>query len=196
MNTPPTIAKHPLSHIAKLTVSDKVLRARFAADCKMSSCPGRCCHLGADVDVGQYHRILAHADVIRRHMDTVQLEAGEIWFGEQFADPDFPSGQAVSTRVHNDACIFLNGQNRCVLHLAEQQSGADLKPFFCRAYPLCIEDGVLTIDENVCSGETQCCGSLEHGSLTIFDLCAFELEYVLGEEGERELRELANAAQA
>ena len=144
------------------------------------------------MDIAQAQRIIAHAELIRQQMDDTQEHAPDNWFSEPFADPDFPSGQAVSTRIRREVCVSLNKENRCAVHLAEQQGGvSDLKPFFCRAYPLCIEEGMLTIDENVCTGETLCCSAVMQGPLTIFDLCAFELEYVLGSDGAVELRELA-----
>lgn len=194
-----TLSKHTLAHIADLKVSDGILRSRFASYCSMSNCEGKCCCLGVDVDIGEQVRILKNADLIRSQMDDHQERDPTNWFGDQFADPDFPSGRAVTTRLYNGACVFLNKERRCVAQMAEAQAQPEtgnLKPFFCRAYPVCIEDGFLTIDEHQCTGEVRCCGSIENGTLTIFDICAFELEYVLGEDGLNELRKMARETAA
>jgi Fe-S-cluster containining protein len=160
----------------------------------MSNCRGKCCLYGADVDLGEQDRILKNADLIRRLMDESQDHDAANWFENPFKDADFPSGQAITTRRHNDACVFLNREGRCVLQIAESEIG-DLKPFFCRAYPLCIDAGSLTIDDENCPEEVRCCGVVGNGTLTIFDVCAFELEYVLGEDGLNELRKLASEAE-
>jgi Fe-S-cluster containining protein len=161
----------------------------------MSNCRGKCCLYGADVDLGEQDRILKNADVIRRLMDDSQDRDSANWFENPFKDGDFPSGQAITTRLHNDACVFLNKEGRCVLQIAESEIG-DLKPFFCRAYPICIDAGSLTIDDENCPEEVQCCGVVGSGTLTIFDVCAFELEYVLGKDGLSELRKLASEWEA
>jgi len=139
-------------------------------------------------------RILENADVIRRLMDETQDRDPANWFENPFQDADFPSGTAITTRLHNGGCVFLNQEGRCVLQIAESEVG-DLKPFFCRAYPLCIHTGTLTIDDENCPEELQCCGVVGHGTLTIFDVCAFELEYVLGKDGVTELRQLISEAE-
>jgi hypothetical protein len=118
------------------------------------------------------------------------------WFVDEFDHPDFPSGLAADTCVRNAACVFLDPDARCVLQTAEANAppgvGA-LKPFYCRAFPVCVDFGVLMIDDEHCPDETRCCGPVQDGPRTIFDVCAFELEYVLGAEGLSELRALATA---
>jgi len=197
MRNTKVLHRHSLGHVPELKVSDRVLSVRFGRDCSISNCRGKCCRLGVDVDVSEREGILKRADLIRRLMDEGQERVSANWFGEEFADPDFPSRRAVSTRLFNGACVFLNKADRCVLQLAESQAPAvgDLKPFFCRAYPLSIEDGVLTIDEVQSPGETGCCGSVQSGPLTVFDICAWELEFTLGADGLGELRRLASEEQ-
>jgi Fe-S-cluster containining protein len=160
----------------------------------MSNCRGRCCLYGADVDLSEQNRILKNADLIRRMMDETQDRESANWFENPFKDADFPSGQAITTRLHNDRCVFLNQEGRCVVQIAESEVG-DLKPFFCRAYPLCIDSGTLTIDDENCPEEVGCCGVIGNGALTIFDVCTFELKYVLGEDGLNELRKVASEAE-
>jgi len=145
------------------------------------------------MDLREQERILEHVDLVQRHMDEGQERNPANWFGEEVADPDYPSGRAVATNVHNGGCVFLNKKNLCVLQIVESHAPPEfgyLKPFFCRAFPLCIDDGVLVVDE--CPDETGCCAPVGKGNLTIFDICAFELEYVLGAAGVDELRQLAS----
>lgn len=159
----------------------------------MSNCRGKCCLYGADLDLAEQDKVLKHADLIGRLMDESQDPDPANWFANPFDDMDFPSGQAITTRLHNGGCVFLNREGRCVLQIAEAEIG-DLKPFFCRAYPLCIHTGTLNIDDENCPEEFGCCGVAKNGTLTIFDICEFELKYMLGEEGLNELRKLVSEA--
>ena len=81
-----------------------------------------------------------------------------------------------------------------MLHIAELHAPkgfGNLKPFFCRAFPVCILNSTLCVDDEQCPDEHTCCGPLKNGPLTILDICAFELEYMLGAEGLAELRTMA-----
>ena len=198
MSGTPVLRKHLLRHISELEVSGDVIRCRFEKTGSMSNCQGGCCALGVDVDIAQRDHILEHAELVRRHMDASQDPDPRNWFGESFEDSDFPSGQAASTNARNGACVFLDANGWCALHRAETQTrseAADLKPFFCRAYPLTIENGVLRIDREQNPGATRCCGPVEGGALTIFDVCASELEHVLGAAGLGELRKIADTTE-
>jgi Fe-S-cluster containining protein len=191
------LRRHRLKHIPELKVSAEVLDVRFRTGCAMANCRGACCDGGADVDVAERDRILQHADLVRAHMDAGQDHTAENWFEDLTMDSDFPSGLAVTTRMHNDNCVFLNSAGLCVLQMAEadMRDGSTLKPFFCRAYPICLNDGVLTFDDQF-ESETGCCGAVADGGLTVFDVCADELAFVLGAEGAAELRALAEPVEA
>jgi Fe-S-cluster containining protein len=188
----PRLRKHHLTHIDKLTVSAELLQTRYAAGCAMGNCRGNCCLGGASIDTTERDRIVAHAALVRAQMDETQQHDGDKWFEDLIEDADYASGMAVTTQLHNDRCVFLNGAGLCVLQMAEEAGklSEPLKPFFCRAYPIYIQNGMLTIDHQ-CDGETKCCAAVAKGPLTVFDVCAFELEYVLGPEGAAELRCLA-----
>ncbi|MBI1210600.1 MAG: DUF3109 family protein [Alphaproteobacteria bacterium] len=185
------LRKHRLKHISELRVSDELLEVRFRAGCSMSSCRAECCGGGADIDLGERDRVLENADLVRSLMDRDQEHDTARWFEDFIDDADFPSGHAVTTRTHNDRCVFLNAKGLCVLQIAEGKmaQGETLKPFFCRAFPICLNEGELTYDDQF-ETEPQCCSPVADGDLTIFDVCAFELEYVLGAEGAAELREM------
>jgi len=189
------IRRHRLAHIAELRVSDEVLRRRYARNSSISNCRGCCCREGVDVDIVERDRILANARLVQAQMDAGQERHRASWFGEPFEDPDFPSGRAASTRLHGGTCTFADGDGLCVLHKVEslgRPGVGELKPFYCRAYPLSIVEGTLVLDDKPCPGQATCCGAAETGTLSIFELCAFELEFVLGAEGVRDLRQLAD----
>src|SRR5262249_26757494 len=139
--------RHSLTHIADLEVDEQIFRARFTKGASMKNCKGACCRLGVDVDLAERDLILSHSERIRTMLRATSQKPSSDWFGAEFEDSDFPSGRAVSTTLAGGACIFLDANQRCVLHSLELQdpSVGPLKPFYCRAYPLCIRDGRLTI---------------------------------------------------
>jgi Fe-S-cluster containining protein len=184
----PVLTEHALEHLGPLPVSSRLLSCRFAAGCAMSNCRGACCSGGVSVDLRHRDRVLAEAPLVLRYMDATQERDATKWFeAEEIPDGDFPSGAAASTRVVNGGCVFLDARGFCVLHAAEAESPG-LKPFFCRTYPVALVNGVLTVEYDYCPDETQCCGPVHGGQLTIFDVCADELAFMLGERGARELR--------
>ena len=183
----PVLTEHALEHLGPLPVSRQLFASRFTSGCAMSNCRGTCCNGGVSVDLRHRDRILAEAPLVLRYMDATQERDATAWFEpEEIPDSDVPSGAAASTRVVNGGCVFLDARGRCVLHAAEAESPG-LKPFFCRTYPIAIVNGVLTVEHDYCPEETHCCGPVDGGPLTIFDVCAEELVYMLGERGAREL---------
>lgn len=189
----PVLFDHGLGHLGPLPVSHQLFACRFAAGCAMANCRGACCNGGVSVDLRHRDRVLAEAALVVRYMDETQEHEPSRWFEtEEIPDGDFPSGAAASTRVVNGGCVFLDARGYCVLHAAEAESPG-LKPFFCRTYPIALVNGVLTVEHDYCPDETRCCGPVDDGPLTIFDVCAEELTFMLGERGARELRQLRDA---
>lgn len=192
----PLITDHALAHLGPLPVSSHLLGCRFSSGCSMSNCRGSCCGGGVSVDLRHRDRVLAEAPLVLRYMDATQERDPTQWFeAEEIPDTDFPSGAAASTRVVNGGCVFLDSRGLCVLHAAEAESPG-LKPFFCRTYPIALVNGVLTVEYDYCPDETHCCGPVEGGPLTIFDVCADEIAFMLGERGANELRRAAGTDDA
>jgi len=184
----------PGAHHADLRVAPDLLQARFATGCATRLCAAACCRSGVWLDPRERDRVLAHARLVRRTMDPGQPRATRRWFSRrEVADPDFPSGRAVHTRVWNGRCVFLNGAGRCVLQKAAQaaEGGLQLKPFFCTAFPVTIDHGVLTLDDATCRAGQPCCAPAAAGPLTVFETCAAELRHVLGAAGLERLRRIA-----
>jgi Fe-S-cluster containining protein len=188
--------RHHLNYIANLRLGEEVLAPRFARGCDPNNCSGACCGGGVLVDIAHRDRVLAEAQLVVRYMEPSQEHDPGCWFEDEVVeDPDYPSGRAVCTTVVNDTCVFLDSNRRCVLHMAEAESPA-LKPFYCRAYPVAIVRGRITLDTEWCPEETQCCATVAEGELSGVDVYAGELLHLLGADGERELRDLVAQRQA
>ena len=185
------LRNHKLVHLRDLTINENIFRGRFSKACATSRCKGDCCKTGVWVDFLERDRILANADLIRSHTESDQEQNPDLWFdAEIFEHPDFPSGRAAGTQVRNDVCVFLTTAGKCVLQTASQDQSVSLKPFYCFAFPVTIEESELTIDDGC---NSNCCTVAPGGELDVFDVCAGELRYVLGDEGLNELEQLAKA---
>ncbi|HTJ22833.1 MAG TPA: DUF3109 family protein [Gemmatimonadaceae bacterium] len=193
LRTTHVIREHHLPHAGPLPVDEDVFTCRFSEGCSMMNCRATCCSDGVWVDLAHRDRVLAEAPLVIRYMDAEQEHDPSKWFCDDAKpDIDFPSGIATSTQVVNEACVFLNARGWCVLHMAEAESPG-LKPFYCRTYPLVLLNHVVTIDQEACATQTHCCGAVEDGPLTLFDVCGDEIEYLLGERGASDLRRAAGA---
>jgi Fe-S-cluster containining protein len=188
------LREHHLTHIDNLHVGEELLTSRFAASSSMMACSARCCREGVLVDIAHRDRILAEAPMIVEYMEPTQQRDPSRWFhDEDEVDTDFPSGRAVNTNSHNGACVFLDSMRRCALQRAEERS-PHLKPFFCRAFPIAIVSGRVTLDVEWCPGETQCCSPVAGGDRPALEVCHDELAHLLGAAGMRELHRVADRA--
>lgn len=188
------LRRHRLPHLPSLTVSPSVLETRYAPGCSPGTCDAACCRTGVLVDVAQRDQILAHRDLVQRAMDGSQDRDPARWFEDtELADPDFPSGRVVGTRVRDDRCVFLDSSRRCALQtatIAAARPALDLKPFFCTAFPITIAAGTLWIDELCLEMPARCCRPADGGALGVLDVCEAELRHVIGRDGLEELRQL------
>ena len=182
--------RHTLAHLQRLEADEEVFATRFAASCSMINCSAKCCRGGVYVDLQHRDRILREAPLVIQHMQPAQEHDPARWFEmEEIEDEDFPSGKCVGTQVVGHGCVFLDGDRRCVLQIAEATSPG-LKPFYCRAFPVVISDATLTLDTDWCPEETQCCGPDPNGTQTALDTLAYEFEHVVGNECVAELRQI------
>ena len=179
---------------APLRVAPSLLEERFAAGCDTRLCVGRCCRSGVWLDPADRDLVLAHAGLVRAAMDPGQPRDPRRWFSRRtIVDHDFPSGTAVHTRVRGGRCVFLSGEGRCVLQKVSigARLAVSLKPYFCTAFPVTIDAGVVTLDDKDFRAGQPCCDSTEGGPLTVLDTCAMELRHVLGAAGVSALRRAA-----
>jgi hypothetical protein len=186
--------KHQLQHIKDLTVDHEVLLQRFSPGCAMCNCNGKCCADGVLLDLKDKERILAHKDLVKQYMEPQQQHDETKWFDNNIEkDVDFPSGHCDGTAVHGHGCVFLNSLGLCVLQKAAMEEGMQkfaLKPFYCVAFPLTIDEHVLTTYEPEFTNRPQCCSVGAEGALTVLDVCREEFEYMLGTDGLREVEQL------
>jgi hypothetical protein len=181
------LRRHRL-HIRELKVNKDLLQARFPHDCSMTRCTAKCCGSGVWMDLAEHRQIVQHAALIQTHMSAPQEKDPARWFEDEWEHEDFPSGHAIGTAVHNDACVFLGPDRRCVLQKASSEATGNLKPFYCVAFPITVDEGELRLDE---PKDPACCTPVSGGPLTVFDVCGDELKYVLGEAGVSELEDCA-----
>ncbi|MBI5464586.1 MAG: DUF3109 family protein [Ignavibacteriales bacterium] len=187
-----SLKNHNLSYIPDLKIDPVIFDKVFAAGCSLSNCNARCCREGVLIDPQDKAKILAHAETIKRSMDEHQEHDHAKWFdGVAEPDADFPSGRCEGTRVIDGGCVFLNSRGWCVLQKAAVEEGMEkwkLKPFFCVAYPLTIDAGVLTMCEPEFADRPECCSTVADGTQTVLEVCEEEIYFLLGEEGARQLR--------
>jgi Protein of unknown function (DUF3109) len=187
------LRRHRLAHIPELRVEEGFLERKFASGCSMMHCNSSCCRHGVMVDLGERQRILDHKDLVLKYMEPQQEKDPRKWFDEdEEVDLDFPSGKTVGTQTRSYGCVFLDKAGRCALQKAAMAEGMHkfaLKPFFCVAFPITIEHGVLVTDDPEFTEREECCSVVKEGSLTVLDVCHEELEFMLGREGLDDLKQ-------
>jgi Fe-S-cluster containining protein len=177
MGEPPTIT------VKGYKVDPMLFNHGFPKGCGPYQCDGNCCCDGVWVDLKEKDRILAEKDLIKKYMDDTQNKNHEEWFAEHDEDPDFPSGAAEGTSVHNNGCVFLNKDGLCVLQLAATKEGRhkwDIKPFYCVLFPVSVAEKTLTFDEHMEENGKSCCNIFPQFSVPMFRACKEEIVYAVG----------------
>lgn len=147
------------------------------------------------MDVRERDRILAHADLIRPHLDPHQDPDPAHWFEpDEKADPDFPSGVCAGTAHVDGSCTFLDRRGYCSLQVAAVANGMHkwaLKPTYCALFPLDLAAGEIKLDGRTRHGA--CCELSADFELSAFDACREEIALLIGSEAlatiETEMRE-------
>jgi len=172
--------------VEQYTMSGELFTRGFPAGGGPCSCSSACCEGGVFVDVKEREVIIAHRELIARHMDATQSTDPARWFEPGVVeDPDFPSGQCVGTEVVNDKCAFLDGAGRCSLQNAAVAAGLHkwaIKPLFCILYPIEISNETVSFDDML-QDEQSCCSIGQSFSVPLFRACREELVHLVGEEG-------------
>jgi Fe-S-cluster containining protein len=188
------LVKHKLKHFPELQVDPEILSQRFSPQSAMGNCNGACCAEGVLLDVEEKERILAHADLIKKYLEPQQEKDTQKWFENNIEhDTDFPSGKCDGTAVIGNRCVFLCSKGLCALQKTAMAEGMDkfaLKPFYCVAFPITIDQHVLTTYEPEFTNRRQCCSIVSAGPLTVLDVCREEFEYILGADGLKEIEKL------
>lgn len=173
----PAIAHLPWGEVP---IDEGVKEVHFPRGSTTANCRGACCRRSVLADPTERDRILEHAQKITPHLEPDQIHDTDRWFERRAVrDSDFPSGEAYSTGRGPHGCVFLNRRGRCALQITEQRSGiSNLKPFYCRLYPLTVEKGCLIFDERPELKTSGCCVPAEGGPRDIFEVCRTELDLV------------------
>lgn len=176
--------------IGKYEIDPILFKRGFSKGCGPIECESTCCSAGVYVDLAEKELILSRKETIKKYMDDTQTRDEARWFdSEVLNDNDFPSGQTIATEVLNNKCVFLNKSGMCSLQIAGTEAGMGrwaLKPFYCIAFPISVEDGILTFDDYR-QGKAKCCSVVESIETTLVQSCKEELDFVLGFEGYEEL---------
>lgn len=176
--------------VGNWTLEDLLLEARVEGRGPAHECEGGCCRHGVYVSLGERERILEYREPVRSVMDETQTTDTSLWFeSEELEDEDFPGGRCVGTAVHEGKCVFLNREGLCTLQIAEADLADDLqlKPYYCRIFPLCTTRGRIEFDD-ICDGDYPCCSLSEDGGTHPIEAYANEFGVVLGAAAYRELR--------
>ena len=178
--------------IGKYKIDPILFEKGFSRGCGPYQCETTCCSSGVYLDPKDRDVIMDHKEEVKLQMDETQTTNDAVWFdNKQEQDIDFPSGVAVSTEVYNDKCVFLRRDGRCSVQLVSAEKYNDpwkIKPFYCVAFPIALDHGVVTYDDYQ-DGKTQCCSIVTDTNVTLVDSCKAELEYVLGKEGYLQLQQ-------
>jgi len=171
-------------------VDKRIFAMRYFMNCMgCGFCNDICCSYGVDVDLENVARLKAAPQEFKDYIGVPDSE----WFTDEvIADPEFPSGAHVRTRIRDGRCVFLNRQARgCKVHSWCLDNGVDyhlLKPMVSILFPVTFDYGVLNpsnevVDKSlICEGEGPTCyeGSRE------------ELRYYFGDALVAELDRLAH----
>ena len=183
--------------VGKYQIDPILFNRGFPAGCGPHACESSCCRAGVYVDVKERENILLHKETVQKYMDGSQTTDIEEWFDDEIElDSDFPSGRAVGTNVFNDKCVFLDSQGKCTLQVMAVGEGLNrwaIKPFFCIAFPITIENGRVTFDDFQ-QGQARCCSIGGNKEVPVIDSCKEELEFVLGDDGYRRLKAFGNTS--
>lgn len=186
----------PEYKIGKYSIDPVLFEKGFAKGCGPFHCETTCCSSGVFLDPTERDVILEHKEEVKAMMDETQTPDESLWFDNRRQDDiDFPSGYAVGTEVFNNKCVFLRKDGRCSVQLVSKEKYNDpwkIKPFYCVAFPICIENGVLTYDDYQ-DGATKCCSIVENNERPLTESCRDELKFILGEEQYQELLAMKTA---
>jgi Fe-S-cluster containining protein len=176
--------------IRQYTMAGELFTRGFPSGGGPCRCSAACCEGGVSVDVRERDAILAHRELIASEMDETQVKDPAAWFATaEQADPDFPSGVCVDTKVINEKCAFLDSAGRCVLQSAAIHAGMHpwaFKPLYCVLYPIEISAGVVSFDEML-QDEQECCSVTPDFGVPLYQACREELVHLVGEEGYGEM---------
>jgi len=179
--------------IKGLKIHPSVFTTMFPKKCVVKNCKSMCCEGGAWIDIKEKEKILKNKELFKKYLRKSSQDESA-WFEEEHENDEFPSGRAVGINdLPKNFCILFEPEHGCVLQKAAIEQGKHewaYKSFFCILFPLTIENGMLTIDE-----EMECleCSRPENQKIPIWQACEREIKYLLGNDFYKELEQMAAA---
>src|SRR3972149_5077790 len=141
----------PELQIGKYKIDPVLFEKGFSKGCGPFQCETTCCSSGVFIDPIDMAVILQHKEEVKAKMDETQTTDDAVWFEDIIeVDVDFPSGYAVGTEVFNDKCVFLRKDGKCSVQVVSTEKYNDpwkIKPYFCIAFPISIDNGTVTFDD-------------------------------------------------
>ena len=197
-----------IQHLAPFTIDglkidESIFTQGFVQYCDIDKCGGGCCHSGVYADTDEYKLILEHKQEIAASMDDSQNTDPSTWFDNEWIDdPDFPSGRATGTAVHDrdggisnftEGCVFLDRRHFCSIQVAAAKEGLHRwawKPKYCILFPITVVEGVITYDDSH-SEDLSHCGPQGTANYvhSVFEAMQEEIAYCFGEEGLAKMKE-------
>lgn len=158
-------------------------------------CAGACCTDGVWLRDGEASRILEWAEKIKacipedRHDESKWFEQGKEEMGTvSVADPMRPG---------DTCCVFLQPDRKCALQVVSKANNLGwpgIKPFYCALYPLYTENDTLLVDHKTPRNvKGAMCRRGNPPKQVVYKLFKEEISLALGEDGYRELCEMAEA---
>lgn len=195
--------------IEVLTIGDKrvdkrLIETRQSQRCRVEECQSWCCTGGVWVDRMEKERILANAELVKSHLPPARRDVATWFDGDIYEDSDFPSGQGEGTQVVTDTshragqtCVFLRPEDRrCALQAAAIENGQHpwtLKPYYCALHPITFFGDLVRLDDdNEIYGEGGHCQRDHSQPIALYETFKDELTLILGEQGYRQLVDIAH----
>jgi Fe-S-cluster containining protein len=176
--------------IQHYVIAPELFATGYAEGDSPCACDATCCETGAYVDLAERDRLLAHAELIKAHMDSTQTQDERAWFeAEEKVDPDYASGRCIGTAMVNGKCAFLDQRGWCTTQVAASAAGMHkwaLKPLYCVLFPIEIVGGVVRFDRRM-QGRRACCSVQPKFEVPLFVACRDELVHLIGDGGFAEL---------
>lgn len=176
----------PVLKIQQYTVSPDLFTTGYSSKSGPWTCTSQCCGGGAYVDVTERDIVLAHADLIKPHLDETQTPDEARWFeAEEKPDRDYKSGVCVGTTVENGKCIMQDKRGWCSIQVAASEAGQAkwaIKPLYCVLFPIEVIDNVIRYDRRF-HELRECCTAKADFEIPLFEACHEEVVHLVGEEG-------------
>lgn len=162
--------------------------------CNDDMCDGACCTEGVYLTLYDAQRIVAHGAELQAYLEDPY----------DFAQWDFSRPSFITTPVHspntpNEHCWFLLRNRHCAIHtyaLDRNLPIKDIKPYFCRLFPLTLVDLDVNLTEIALDPKAyDTCLVASEREHWLYEQFETELRQFIGEECYNELVTLARKGQ-